>query len=172
MVECFLPKEEVAGSTPVSRSMKHCEICEAIKFHDYTILETTLWTVSLDRVDQYYLGRSFVTTKRHVENLSDLTAAEWTELHDVIIRTERALRTGLGATMFNWSCLTNNAFQTKPFHPHVHWHLRPRYEKPVTLRGEVFVDAEFGHHYAKQTNRTVSDEFAREIVKRIQQALS
>ena len=32
--------------------------------------------------------------------------------------------------------------------PHLHIHVRPRYEKPVMLNGNTYTDSEFGHHYA------------------------
>ena len=32
--------------------------------------------------------------------------------------------------------------------PHLHIHVRPRYDKPVMLNGNAYADSEFGHHYA------------------------
>jgi diadenosine tetraphosphate (Ap4A) HIT family hydrolase len=32
--------------------------------------------------------------------------------------------------------------------PHLHIHVRPRYDKPLTLNGRIYTDSEFGHHYA------------------------
>lgn len=152
--------------------MKKCDVCEVLKQDLNVIFDTEFWRVSLDGGDQYYLGRSFVTAKRHVENLSGLTSDDWDDLHKVITNFETAAKKGLGAILFNWSCLTNNAFQTKPYNPHVHWHVRPRYDKVVTINKEKFSDDEFGHHYARSTNRTVPDETAKEVIKLIQQNLS
>ena len=47
--------------------------------------------------------------------------------------------------------------------PHVHYHVRPRYSKPQTVGGEVFVDLDFGEHHRRDTPREVSPETLQEI---------
>jgi len=37
----------------------------------------------------------------------------------------------------------NNAYQEENPHPEVHWHMRPRYAKPVEFAGQTFEDKEF-----------------------------
>src|SRR3990170_4537805 len=66
---------------------------------------------------------------------------------------ESSFKKTFDARLFNWSCLMNNAFKEKPANPHVHWHLRPRYEKEVKFAGITFIDPEFGHHYTKGSER-------------------
>ncbi|MEK7202314.1 MAG: HIT family protein [Patescibacteria group bacterium] len=147
--------------------MKKCEVCEVLTIDQDVIFETKFWRVSLDRSDQYYLGRSFVTVKRHTGDLAELTSTEWLDLQEVISKYETAVRSVFGAIVFNWSCLTNNAFQTKPYNPHIHWHVRPRYDKVVEVGSQVFTDNEFGHHYARSTSLGVSGDVAAAIIKKI-----
>lgn len=123
---------------------------------DY-IMETPCWTVFLNP-DQYYLGRSVVVAKRKVGDLADLTKDEWLDFANLVKNYEAALKKTFGATMFNWTCLMNDAYKNDPPVPQVHWHVRPRYIKPAVFEGIEFEDREFGHHYARHTDREVPTE--------------
>ena len=80
-----------------------CEFCDLADQGKHDILYSTIhWTVFLSR-HQLYLGRSVVGLKRHAESISDLTTAEWLDLHELIRHVESTYRTALGATMFNWT---------------------------------------------------------------------
>src|SRR3989344_516260 len=111
------------------------------------IFETKYWEVYLSS-DQYYLGRCVIVAKRDVGEMSLLTDEEWLDFANLVRNIESGFKKALGATMFNWTCLMNGAYQEKDPHPQVHWHLRPRYAKPVEFAGQKFEDKEFGHHYA------------------------
>lgn len=141
--------------------VKDCEVCEFLPNND-PIFETDKWAVSL-APDQGYLGRCFVTLKDHKGDMSDLTDEEWREFIDIVKKLEARLRKAFGATLFNWSCLMNNAFQVTPARPHVHWHVRPRYELPVNFEGEEFVDPLFGHHYDSLQSKKPDDEMMNKI---------
>ena len=67
----------------------------------------------------------------------------------------------------------NNAYQLTPAKPHVHWHVKPRYDHKVELMGEVFQDPNFGHHYIllEDLHRMASDEMQEEIIAKIQESL-
>lgn len=41
----------------------------------------------------------------------------------------------------------------------LHFHLWPRYEKPVEFEGDKFFDEVFGHHYDKTKEKYVSESF-------------
>ena len=127
------------------KSVNSCEVC-AVLPTIRPIFETDHWIISLFP-DQGYLGHCYVTLKEHKGDLAELDPEEWTELGSVIQRLESATRSALGATMFNWSCLMNNAYQNTPALPHIHWHFRPRYDKSVIFDGIEFSDPHFGHHY-------------------------
>lgn len=134
------------------------------------IFETKLWEVYLNP-DQYYLGRSVVAAKREVPAMSDLTNEEWLDFADLVKKLESAFKKAFGATMFNWSCLMNGAYQNDPPNPHVHWHLMPRYKNPVEFAGQKFEDKEFGRHYARSTESPVSDIVFNKIIDILRERL-
>jgi diadenosine tetraphosphate (Ap4A) HIT family hydrolase len=138
--------------------MEHiCDICERNESNSGIILETEHWLVPL-AADQGYLGRSFVVSKVHRESLSELTEAEWHEYITIVGRMEKAVKEAFGATLSNWGCLMNNAFQKTPSRPHVHWHFRPRYDKTVTINDVDFTDPMFAYHYDRAQTNVVDDE--------------
>jgi diadenosine tetraphosphate (Ap4A) HIT family hydrolase len=130
------------------------------------IFETKHWNIFLSE-DQTYLGRNVVELKRVSPSLSDLTDEEFADLHTVIKKYEFAVKKAFGATLCNWTCLMNHVYQKKPYAPHVHWHGRPRYEKPIEFAGLLFEDTSFGYHYERKTNREVSDEVQNKIIDAI-----
>lgn len=143
-----------------------CDICRANSEQLANLLKTKHWLVNLS-YDQGYLGRAYVTLRRHKGTLSDLTQNEWLDYIDIVKRLEKACGEALGATLFNWACLMNNAYQHKPSFPHVHWHFRPRYEKPVTINNENFDDPHFGQHYSREYRRTVDEKTFNAIIDKI-----
>ena len=144
-----------------------CEIC-SIK--DEVILESEYFKVILS-YDQTYLGRCVIELKRHCGSLSKVTKEEWLDFTEVVKKLESALTKAFGATMFNWTCLMNNAYKNNPPNPHVHWHFRPRYNHEIKFAGLTFEDTEFGKHYSQKTKREVSEEVKKQIIKRIKENL-
>ncbi|HBL52368.1 MAG TPA: hypothetical protein DDZ05_04075 [Candidatus Blackburnbacteria bacterium] len=82
--------------------------------------------------EQSYLGRCVVVLKTHKPTLLDVEETEWENLRGVIAKLAHAVEKGLGATMCNWACLMNDAYQEEIPAPHVHWHLRPRYMTKIS----------------------------------------
>ena len=56
--------------------------------------------------------------------------------------------------------------------PHLHIHLRPRYDKPVVLNGNTYTDSEFGHHYALNKIGTIPSEDMEEVFIRLKEWLN
>lgn len=135
------------------------------------IVETKHWKVELNSRDQTYLGRCYVTAQRDVGAMSDLTKEEWIDFAAVVKNLERACVVAFGATMFNWTCLMNLAYQNDPPDPQVHWHFRPRYNGQVIFAEKTFEDTAFGQHYLSGTERKVSNELQARIVQQIQENL-
>lgn len=131
---------------------------------------TDHWLVILTP-DQGYLGRCYVTLRDHKVNLSELSQIEWGEYADIVNRIELACKKALGATLFNWSCLLNNAYQVKPYLPHVHWHFRPRYDSVKTIRDHTFQDPAFGFHYDRNQRQQVDQSLYDEISTKIKEFL-
>jgi len=134
---------------------------------EYRLFETKYWDVVLAD-EQSYLGRSVIILKRPCGELSELTSEEGNDfLVNVVKRFEPLLKKTFDATMFNWSCLMNNAYKEKDPQPQVHWHVRPRYNHDVIFAGRVFSDPDFGHHYNRDRKDFVDEKYLKFIVEKI-----
>ena len=152
--------------------MSNCEICPILATRndgrDVTVLETPHWRAVLDS-DQRVLGKMFVTLREHRPSISDLTVAEWQQLHEVMRQLELAVGTVFRPSHFNWSCLMNNAAVAEQS-THVHWHFHPRYKAPVEFAGEIFLDTEL-YPPKERTSHPVSREILHTIAAAIQSHL-
>ncbi len=135
------------------------------------IIATKFWHVTVSS-RQTYLGRSYVTLKRHCDSVSALTMEEWSEFIALTKKLESALKKAFKATTFNWTCLMNNAYLESPANPHVHWHFRPRYDHAVNFAGMTFDDLEFGYHYNNvEEKQKISPAVKKKIIDKIKQNL-
>lgn len=152
--------------------MTGCEICPILATNndgrDVVVLETESWRAVLDN-DQRTLGKMFITLREHKAAISNISAAEWRELHDVMRQLESALTQAVQPSHFNWSCLMNNAVVARQ-PTHVHWHLHPRYTAPVEFAGETFDDTEL-YPPRERTTHVVSAETLQSIAQAIQSYL-
>lgn len=148
-----------------------CDICRIVANPKNVLFETTHWLIMLAN-DQGYLGRSYITLKNHRGHLSELTKQEWAEYAEIVERLEKAVTAGLNATLFNWSCLVNNAYQKQPASPHIHWHFRPRYRTNQTIDATVFNDPYFGYHYDREQRVYPEDAMLQVIANKIRGALT
>ena len=57
----------------------------------------------------------------------------------------------------------NSFYKDSDPDPHLHIHVRPRYDKPVTLNENIYIDNEFGHHYAVKKGVEISDKDREEV---------
>ncbi len=137
-----------------------------------TVFETPYYKVIL-MDQQLYLGRCVIVLKRQCGCLSDLNQDEVLDFFELVKKIENLFKKTFDATMFNWCCLMNNAYQVSPAEPQVHWHFRPRYEKSVEIDGHLFKDPNFGHHYLRGVDdeKVVSIETLRKINEKLQENL-
>ena len=153
-----------------------CEICTILKNPSsdeltLRIEDGEFWHTTL-RLDQEYLGTVFITAKRHVASLPDVTAAEEQEFIAMRNRIIRAQMQEFGAKVVNVSCLMNHAFTAEGgSSPHVHYHLKPRYAQPIERFGRTFVDRQFGAYIKEKYSNVVDNETAREIVAVLRTAI-
>ena len=145
-----------------------CKVCRVNRIVA-PIYQTRYWRVNLTD-DQKLLGSSYVSLKRHCSSLSEVKATEWADLIKVIRKMESSLSKCFGATMFNWTCFMNDAYRTKPPHPHVHWHVRPRYDHKVSFGGITFYDKDFGRT-AGRKKIIASEALLEKISKKIKSVL-
>lgn len=138
--------------------MTQCPFCQLTQEDKKWLLyQNEYWSVFLaDKQD--YIGRCLVMCNRHCESISNLRQEEWISLKSVINALEAMLIGELNATMFNWSCLMNDAYKHDPPCPHVHFHVRPRYQEMVHVGRQTFIDHEFSHHYHDQAFAAMDDD--------------
>ena len=137
---------------------------------DNLVYETKHWKVVL-APDQSYLGRCYVALKRHCGDLAEMEKEEWLDFAELVKKLEGAMKKSFDATMFNWTCLLNDAYQNNPPNPHVHWHFRPRYSHRVEFAGLLFEDKDFGHHYARGMAKDIPRDVREGIIGRIRENL-
>ena len=129
------------------------------------LFESDFWIVYLSK-EQSYLGRSSVKLKRPCKNLSELSPEEWLDFGIIVKKFEFLLGKTFGATMFNWTCMMNNAYKNE-YAAQVHWHVRPRYADKVSLGDSIFNDPNFGHHYIREVKNFASDKFVNLVAEKL-----
>ena len=119
--------------------MDNCNWCNlSDQDKQYLLYDGALWMVFLAD-EQDYIGRCILVSKRHCKMLSELTAAKWGELRDLICKVEAYLHAVLGAALCNWSCLMNSFFKDSAVNPHLHIHVRPAKRKTKSILTSFFV---------------------------------
>lgn len=137
------------------------------------LFETTYWKVILLPL-QAYIGRAEIILKRHAGTISDLSEEEMADFLKLVQRYEAVCKKLFEATCFNWTFMVNNSYKEKPYHPHAHWHVRPRYDHPVVFEGKTFEDMEFGDHYdrVREKDFETSPELLQKIVEKLRSELN
>ena len=147
--------------------MDYCNWCSLSEEDKHFLLyESNAWSVFLSD-EQDYIGRCILVLKRHCGSMAELTDDEWEDLHNLICRVETCLKTVLGATLCNWSCLMNSFYKESAPDPHLHIHVRPRYDKPMMVNESTYIDGEFGHHYSINKSRIVPFKDKEEVFIRL-----
>jgi diadenosine tetraphosphate (Ap4A) HIT family hydrolase len=158
-----------------------CEVCTILPEikPEYTIIDSPFWIANLRDTDQTLVGTTFITAKRHVPELDELTPDE--DLDFIVVRNSlfRAIKTSFDPITFNTSCLKNDAFRDKPDHTlteagHVHWHIKPTYTSLAqTINGEMFVDPAPGRYLELSSfkRHQPTEETARQIASLIRRNL-
>lgn len=120
---------------------KHCNVDT-----NKVIYTSKQWNLVFHKQD--YLGRCILSTIRHVDNFSKLTDEEVIDLRNLLNSIEVTLKKLYGCTMLNWCCNMNNVYsRIDTPNPHVHIHVRPRYQNTVNINNVDYKDKEFGEHY-------------------------
>ncbi len=150
--------------------MNNCDVCPFLEKEDENspnvLFRTDYWSVVLDE-NQEYLGKAFVTLRRHASSIPDLSDAEWSDLKLVMSEYEKAIKSAFSADVINWQCLMNNAVAAhQP--THVHWHAHPRYLGGATFAGEDFPDPKWPRRIEK-TPKIVDKKTFSAIVTKIRE---
>ena len=107
------------------------------------------WEVIFGIWSQEFPGYCIISSKK--EKLSDLTKEEWMELGSLEKELERVCNKVLKPTMYNFTCLMNNAYSDNET-PHVHYHFFPRYKEEAIIVGKKYKDKHFGYNFWKWAN--------------------
>ena len=166
----MLDGERVGFATILLMDPK-CDACQFLQNPTHQILKTDLWAVGLGN-NQAYFGRAYMTLRTHKSSLSELSSDDWREFEDNVRKLESAYKAAFGATPLNWGCYMNNAFRDDPPHPHVHWHIYPRYKQAPVLDGVAYDDPLFGEFYDNDAERIVSDAVVDQIAEKLKPYLA
>lgn len=98
---------------------------------------------------QEFIGQCIISG--HKECLSDMNSEEWIELGKIEKELERVCKKLFNTTMFNFSCLMNNAYKDNE-KPHVHFQFIPRYKEEVNIFNKKYKDKHFGYNFWKWSN--------------------
>ncbi len=100
------------------------------------IKEFNHWTV-LFRDKQVTIGSLIIMSKEFDKHsLASVNAESWSEFGEVCAFVENTLKNAFGAEKFNYLALMM-------YDPEVHFHVIPRYAKPVYFMDQDFVDADW-----------------------------
>ena len=113
------------------------------------LYESKNWEVVFCDWCQDFVGECIISSNK--ESLSDLTSEEWQELGKLEKELERVCKKLFNTTMFNFTCLMNNAYRDNE-KPHVHFWFFPRYKNELKLFGKVYKDKHFGYNFWKWSN--------------------
>jgi diadenosine tetraphosphate (Ap4A) HIT family hydrolase len=117
--------------------MNDCALCTNLT---HMLGESENWRLALNR-NQNLLGKCVLALRRHSEKVTDLTPAEWAELHIQLRAATEMLSRAFAPDHFNYAFLQNQD-------RHVHMHIIPRYAGERTFAGLVFTDPDYPDHYA------------------------
>ena len=113
------------------------------------LYESNNWEIVFCDWCQDFVGECIISSNK--ESLSDLSNEEWEELGKLEKELERVCKKLFNSTMFNFTCLMNNAYRDNE-RPHVHFWFFPRYKNELKLFGKVFKDKHFGYNFWKWSN--------------------
>ena len=100
---------------------------------------------------QDFVGNCIVSSNRKRKSLSEFTSDEWVELGNIEKELERICKKLFNATMYNFTCLMNNAYKDGE-KPNVHFHFIPRYDGERMILNKKYVDKHFGYNFWKWAN--------------------
>ena len=118
------------------------------------------WAV-LFRDKQVTIGSVIIMSKQlDKQSLGDVTPEAWAEFGTVTGNVERWLRTAFGAEKFNYLALMMVDAE-------VHFHVIPRYSKPVRFEGQDFIDPDW-----PEATKRIAMELPSDMLKSIEATLA
>ena len=102
--------------------MKGCEFCKLLleKENPFRIVDLNLSAVFLNK-DQLFLGSVLIISKKHAEELDELSQDERGTFIEDMVKVGTAIKKGFNPAKLNYALLGNIV-------PHLHWYIIPRYK--------------------------------------------
>ena len=100
------------------------------------------WTIAVN-LNQNLLGKTMIVLNRRCRSVTDLTPAEWTDLHAQIRRLRVALDSLFEPDQYNYAFLMNRDRQ-------VHLHVVPRYRAVREWCDKQFEDPHWGEVFGPE----------------------
>lgn len=104
------------------------------------IVASDYWKLILNH-NQNLLGKCFLVLGRHMEVITQITPAEWMDLHKQVTLATQALILAFKPDHFNYAFLQNQD-------RHVHLHIIPRYAEQRLFADSTFDDPDYPAHYS------------------------
>lgn len=115
-----------------------CKLCRSsheVHSHEVHVEDSSYWRLVVN-FKQELLGDCFWVLRRHVEDLSELTTAEWLDLQQQLSYTAEALKLAFSPDRIDYAYLQSQDF-------YVHCHVLPRYAQSRTFAGVVLKDPQY-----------------------------
>ena len=131
----------------------------------YGVLKEYEHWVVLFREKQVTIGSVIIMSKElEKQSLGAVSTEAWAEFPTVSADVERWLANAFGAEKFNYLALMM-------YDPEVHFHVIPRYSKPVVFEGQEFIDPDWPEA-TKRVGLQLEKDMLRTIEKRLQEEVS
>ena len=172
-------KLRALATKPSAQHHPECITCTQPHDDDGIIAFTDNFKIIL-HPNQSSIGSVLIATRRHVGRICDFNVDESGEFITLFSTLEPVLESAFGAALLNMDYQRNWAFRQEnpdpPFfegrpNPHVHFHVVPRYSKPVRFRGNIWEDMNFGEPFIWSNIITLDGETKDAIINTIQSKL-
>lgn len=138
--------------------MSLIEFNKKFKVNEYKIYETKYWIWSI-RPHQATLGASILSLKRECPTFAELIYDEFADLNNIIKIVEPSLKISFNYDVINYLMLMMIDKQ-------VHYHIFPRYEKPIEAFGTIWKDENW-----PTIPKLIGNELSSEKLKEITQLI-
>ena len=127
----------------------------------YGVIKEYEHWVTLFRYSQVTIGSLIIMSKTNNVRLGQLTPDEWAGFAEASRDVESWLTTAFGADKFNYLALMMKD-------PEVHFHVIPRYSKPIKFNGNTYIDPDWPLA-TERVALVLNDEELDAIKKKIQE---
>ncbi|PQE06430.1 aldo keto reductase protein [Rutstroemia sp. NJR-2017a WRK4] len=134
-VKVFFGDDDIASNYPPDSDSAALANSELTTPSAFVVLSTPLCMAFLD-IMPLSPGHLLLTTRKHNEKLSDVSAEESRELGEWLPKLSRALAKVTG--VWDWNIVQNNGAAAAQVVPHVHFHIIPRPGLTPELRNRSF----------------------------------